>query len=117
MTFLEGVYLLIYSPLELLFELIFGISYIITGNVGAAIIPLSLCMNFLALPFYNRADAIQKEEREREKQMAPGVEHINKTFKSTEWYMMLQAFYRSNGYKPIYALRAFLPLLLEIPFL
>lgn len=116
MTVLEGFYQLVFGPLELLFEFIYGIAYNTVGNVGAAIIPLSLCMNFLALPFYNRADIIQKEEREREAVLAPGIEHIKKVFKADERYMILQAFYRVNRYKPIYALRSSLPLLLEIPF-
>ena len=81
MTLLQGLYQLMFYPLELLFELIYGVAYNIIGNVGAAIIPLSLCMNFLALPFYNRADAIQKEEGAREARMAPGVRHIKKCSK------------------------------------
>lgn len=116
MTVFQGFYQLVFGPLELLFELIYGVAYGIIGNAGAAIIPLSLCMNFLALPFYNRADAIQKEERAREARMAPGIDHIRSVFKADERYMMLQAFYRVNRYKPIYALRSSLPLLLEIPF-
>jgi len=116
MTILQGFYQLLFGPLELLFELIYGVAFGIIGNTGAAIIPLSLCMNFLALPFYNRADAIQKDERAREARIAPGVEHIKKVFKADERYMMLQAYYRINKYKPIYALRSSLPLLLEIPF-
>ena len=116
MSIFQGFYQLIFGPLELLFEFIYGIAYSIVGNVGNAIIPLSLCMNFLALPFYNRADAIQQEELEREKRMASDVEHIKEVFKADERYMMLRAYYRLKSYHPVYALRSFLPLILEIPF-
>ena len=117
MSILHAVYQFLFGPLELLFEVIYGVAFhIVDGNAGAAVIPLSLCLNFLLLPLYNRADAIQREEREREKQMSPGVVHINRVFKGDERYMMLQAYYRLNHYKPVMALRSSLPLLLEIPF-
>ena len=117
MSILQAIYQLLFGPLELFFEVIYGVAFhIVDGNAGAAVIPLSLCLNFLLLPLYNRADAIQRAEHDRDQRMAPGVEHINKVFKGDERYMMLQAYYRIHAYKPIYALRSSLPLLLEIPF-
>ncbi len=116
MTFFAALYQFLFGPLELLFEAVYSTAYNTLRNVGASIVPLSLCINFLLLPLYNRADAIQKEENEREKKMAAGVAHIKKTFKGDERYMMLQAYYRVNHHKPVYALRSSLPLLLEIPF-
>ena len=117
MSILQAIYQFLFGPLELFFEVVYGVAFhIVDGNAGAAVIPLSLCLNFLLLPLYNRADSIQKAEREREQRMSPGVEHINKVFKGDERYMMLQAYYRLHSYKPVYALRSSLPLLLEIPF-
>ncbi len=116
MTVLELLDQLLLGPLSLLFETIYGLSYQILDNAGAAILPLSLAVNFLLLPFYLRADAIQREEQELQKRMAPGVEHIKKCYRGDERYMMLQTFYRQNRYKPISALRSALPLLLQIPF-
>ena len=117
MSILQAIYQFLFGPLELFFEVVYGVAFhIVDGNAGAAVIPLSLCLNFLLLPLYNRADAIQKAEREREQLMSPGVDHINKVFKGDERYMMIQAYYRLHSYKPVYALRSSLPLLLEIPF-
>jgi len=117
MSILQAIYQFLFGPLELFFEVVYGVAFhIVDGNAGAAVIPLSLCLNFLLLPLYNRADAIQREEHDRQQLMSPGVEHINKVFKGDERYMMLQAFYRVHAYKPLYALRSSLPLLLEIPF-
>ena len=117
MSILQAIYQFLFGPLELFFEVVYGVAFhIVDGNAGAAVIPLSLCLNFLLLPLYNRADSIQKAEREREQRMSPDVEHINKVFKGDERYMMLQAYYRLHSYKPVYALRSSLPLLLEIPF-
>jgi len=117
MSILQAFYQALFGPLELFFEVVYGVAFhIVDGNAGAAVIPLSLCLNFLLLPLYNRADAIQKAEREREQLMSPGVDHINRVFKGDERYMMLKAYYRVHSYKPVYALRSSLPLLLEIPF-
>ncbi len=110
------IYQIVIGPLKIIMEVIYGAAYNILGNAGAAIIPLSLAVNFLLLPFYKRADAIQREERELEKKMAVGLAHIKDTFHGDERYMMQQAYYRVNQYKPIYALRSALPLLLQIPF-
>ncbi len=73
-------------------------------------------LNFLLLPLYRRADAIQAEERAVEARLAPWVTHIKKTFTGDERFMMLQTYYRQNDYRPFYALRGSLPLVLEIPF-
>lgn len=107
---------LILGPLELLFEFIYSNAYQVTGNVGLSIIALSLAMNFLVLPLYKRADALQEEERALNLKMKPGVDHIKKTFKGDERFMMLQTYNRQNGCKPYHALKGSLSLLLEIPF-
>ncbi len=116
MSFWHLLYQLLITPLELLFETIFSFAYSILGNVGLSIIPLSLIMNFLLLPFYNRAAVIQKEEHEREQRLAPGIEHIKKTFKGDKRFMILQTYYRQNHYSPIYTVRSSFSLLLQIPF-
>ncbi len=116
MTFGSILYQLFISPITLLLEVVFALFFSVLNSCGAAIFPLSLVVNLLLLPFYNRADSIQDEERRRQEKMAPFVEHIKKTFKGDERYMMLQSFYRENGYKPVYALRSTIALVLEIPF-
>ena len=110
------LYQMIIGPLELLFEVIFQISYKAIGNPGLAIIPVSLSINLLCLPLYLRADSIQKETREKEKSMAVCVNHIKTHFVGDEQYMMLQAYYRVKHYNPISTLRNSFSLLLQIPF-
>ncbi len=116
MSFGSILYQLFLSPLTLIFEAVYSTAFELLRSSGAAIFPLSLVVNLLLLPFYNRADAIQAEEREREKKMAPFVEHIKKTFKGDERFMMLQTLYKENNYKPIYAVRSSIALVLEVPF-
>lgn len=82
---------LLLMPLELIFEVIYGLSFNLFHNNGLSIFLMSLCMNLLLLPLYRRADIIQEEERETEKRLQPGVDHIKKTFSGDERFMMLQA--------------------------
>lgn len=116
MSFLAILNTLILQPLQLFFEVIFTIANRLIGDPGLSIIALSLAMNFLVLPLYKRADAMQEEERETELRLHKGVTHIKKTFKGDERMMMLQTFYRQNNYKPTYVLKGATSLFLEIPF-
>jgi YidC/Oxa1 family membrane protein insertase len=116
MSFLSLLYTLIISPLELLFEVIFTIANRAIGNEGLSIIFLSLAVNFLVLPLYKRADELQAEERDIQARMASRIRHIKKTFKGDERFFMLQEYYRINHYKPVYALKSSVSLLLQIPF-
>ena len=116
MTFLSALYTLVISPLELLFEIIFTIANKIIGNEGISIIFLSLAVNFLVLPLYKRADELQAEERDIQAKMASRIKQIKHTFKGDERFFMLQEYYRINHYKPIYALKSSVSLLLQVPF-
>ena len=116
MSFLSALYTLIISPLELLFEVIFSVADRLIGNSGLAIVFLSIAVNFLVLPLYKRADELQAEENDIQAKMAPTVKHIKKEFTGDERFFMLQAYYRVNSYKPVYALKSSASLLLQIPF-
>ena len=48
--------------------------------------------------------------------MAPKVGRIRKAFRGDERFMMLSAYYREQGYKPVYALRSAFSILIQIPF-
>lgn len=116
MSIAHAFYQLLIRPLELIFEVAYGVAIGLTNNHGLSIFVLSLTVNVLLLPLYRRADAIQDEERQIGQRLAPWVKHIKKTFSGDERYMMLQTYYRQNHYKPYYALRGMMPLVLEIPF-
>lgn len=116
MSFFSILGTLLIRPLRLLFEVIYMMAERVIGNPGLSIIVLSLLMNFLVLPLYRRADAMQEEEQQTELRLNKGVAHIKKTFKGDERMMMLQTYYRQNNYKPTYVLRGATSLFLEIPF-
>lgn len=116
MSFLEILDTILLKPLQMVFETAYMIVYKVTDSSGMSIVILSLFVNFLALPLYMRADAIQEEEHAIEKKLQRGVEHIKRTFTGDERMMMLQTYYRQNHYKPVYVLRSAVSLFLQIPF-
>ena len=116
MEFLSILYQLIFMPLQVIFEVIYYLAFRLIGNPGIAIVALSFVVNLLVLPLYNRADAIQEAERDIEAKLSKGVEHIKKTFKGDEQLMMLQTYYRQNGYSPLDSIKGSVSLFLEIPF-
>ena len=113
---LSFLYNLIIAPLVLVIELLFMLLYKLLNNGGFAIIGVSLIVNFLILPLYRRADAVQEEERDKQAAMKPWVDHIKRTFKGDERYLILQTYYRQQNYHPMYALKSSVSLLLQIPF-
>lgn len=111
-----ALYSIFIKPIEFLIELVFSIMNIICKNPGFAIVFVSIAVQLLCFPLYKRADAIQEQERQKQKEMKPWLEHIKKTFKGDERFMMQQAYYRIADYKPIYAIKGSVSLLLQIPF-
>ena len=116
MTLFDILYTIFIGPLELLYDVVYTLFYYVTSNPGLSIAALSIFINVLLLPLYNRADKIQEEAKNIENKLKPGVDHIKKYFKGDEQYMLIQTYYRQNNYKPYYSLKGLLPLLLEIPF-
>ncbi|MCR4763509.1 MAG: membrane protein insertase YidC [Lachnospiraceae bacterium] len=103
-------------PIEFLIEFIFSLCYQMIGSKGYSILAISIVISFLVLPLYKRSDAIQEEERRQQERMSEWVRHIKRTFRGEERAMMLSAYYAENGYRPYYALRGSVSLLLQIPF-
>lgn len=110
------LYNMIVGPLKLIFEIIYSIAFRVVRNPGLSIVFLSLAVNILVLPMYNSADRVQQRQKEIEEKLQPEIDHINRTFKGDEKYMMLQTFYRQNHYKPTDQLKGTISLLLQIPF-
>ncbi len=115
MSILTMLYDMVIGPLLILLEAVFAFSHRYL-SIGASIVVLSLTVNLLVLPLYRRADAIQEEERQAQIRLAPGVNRIKKAFRGNERFMMLQTYYRQNGYSQLAPLKGAVPLLLEIPF-
>lgn len=113
---LNVLYNLFIFPIELLVEIIYRGMYRLLNDYGAAVIGVSLVIQTLILPLYKKADAMQDQERERQKKMSRWVRHIRATFKGDERVMMLQTYYRQQNYKSWYPLRSSVSILLQVPF-
>ena len=113
-------YNILFAPLELVIEIIFEFLFRLLGkrefNQGLTLIGVSLVVSLSTLPLYRKADKIQREARQKQKDMDFWINHIRKTFKGDERFMMLQEYYRLNDYSPISSLKSAFPLLLQIPF-
>ena len=116
MSFWDILYKLILGPIELLLDVVFSLAKEFTGSPVLSIVVLSLAINLLVLPLYKKADDLQKEEQAISKRLKPRIDQIKEAFTGDERFMMLQTWYRQNHYKPWYALRGSLSLLLQIPF-
>ena len=112
----EFLYYLTIKPIWLLFEIIFRTIYKICNNPGLSILSVSIVMNILVLPMYLKSDALQDEERKKQKSMEYWVKKIRKTFSGDERFMILSEYYRQNDYQPYYVLKSSLSLLLQVPF-
>ncbi len=110
------LYTVIISPIEYFIETVFTTMNVLFSHPGMAIIFVSVAVQLLCFPLYKRADDIQEQERLKQKEMEHWVKHIKATFKGDERFMMQQAYYREAGYKPIYAIKGSISLLLQIPF-
>ena len=110
------LYNIFIMPIELFVEFVFSAANMVFDNPGTAIIFVSVAVQLFCFPLYKRADDIQNQERLKQKSMEHWVKHIKKTFSGDERFMMLQTYYREVGYKPIYAIKSSLSLLLQIPF-
>ena len=91
MSFWEILDTAFLKPLQILFEMIYIMTNKVIGNPGVSIVVLSLAINFLVLPLYRRADAMQEEERDMEAKLHRGVAHIKKTFRGDEASDLLSA--------------------------
>ena len=110
------LYNLAIKPLETLFEFIYSLMNRFFGAPIVCLVSLSLAVNLLCLPLYKRADAIREEEHKKQLRLARWTDHIKKTFKGDERYMMLTTYYRQNNYKTIHTLKSSVSLVLQIPF-
>ncbi|MCR5755248.1 MAG: membrane protein insertase YidC [Acetatifactor sp.] len=112
----KSLFFLFIQPLVLLIEFIFTNMSRVFGNHGVAIIMVSVVINLLILPLYKRSDAMQEQERLKQREMEKWVKHIRKTFRGDERFMMLSTYYRQQNYHPINAMRGSLSLFLQVPF-
>ena len=113
---LNFLYNLIIYPLYQIIEVVYLVVWKLFKNSGYAVLGVSVAVTFLCLPLYIIAEKWQEVERDKQKQMKPGIDRIKAAFKGDEQYMILTTFYKQNHYHPLMALRSSFSLLIQIPF-
>ena len=114
---LNFLYTVLIYPVYMFVDfMLFAADTLTRGNIGVSIVILSVCINLVCLPMYNMAEKLQEKERDVQAGMKSMIDRIKAVFKGDEQYMILSAYYREKGYRPVYALRAMFPLFIQIPF-
>ena len=113
---LEVLNLLLIEPIRTTLLYVLEAAHGASGSYGVALVILSLVFNLILMPAYHLAEIVQGREREIQHRMARKIAEFKFAFKGQERYWMLRTLYRQNDYHPIYALRALLPLAIQIPF-
>ena len=68
---LELLYLVCIAPLEFCMQIILRWGFYTTASYGLALILMSLAVNTVILPIYNKVEGWQEEERALKARMAP----------------------------------------------
>ncbi len=113
MTLLYDIFIL---PLETLFSLVFGIFYRLSGRYGFSIILLSLFFTALTTPIYFLAEKWKKKEFAFQARMAAELASVKKHYSGQKRFYLVKNVHRLHGYRPIYALRSSVGILVQIPF-
>ncbi|MCR5651303.1 MAG: membrane protein insertase YidC [Lachnospiraceae bacterium] len=111
-----ALFLIFVKPIEILIEVAYDMFFRVLKNPGATIVVVSLIVNILVLPLYNRADALQEQDRQERKKIEPYIRLIRSAFKGDERAFMMNELYRQQGYSPLSGLKGGLSLLLQVPF-
>ena len=104
------------QPIVYLIQLVFYFAYTFSWNCGLSIVAVSIVINLICFPLYQRADMAQLDEDNKQKSMIKWLDHIKKNFSGDEKLMLTNAYYRECDYSPIKMIRSMLALLLQIPF-
>ena len=113
---LTVLYTFFIAPLEALMTAVLGAAHDLIGSYGWSVAVMSLVVNTLILPIYNKAESWQEEERRIKKGFESTEAMIKRTFKGQERFAMLTTMRRQHGYSARLALRSSLGFFLQIPF-
>ncbi|MDH3432984.1 MAG: membrane protein insertase YidC [Gammaproteobacteria bacterium] len=106
---------------EWLRVLCFGMSWLFTflqslvGNVGLAIILLSVCVKVLMLPLTMIADRWQESVNKTTALLQPPIDAIKRQYKGEEANKRILAVYRDQNVHPLYTVKSLAGFLIQIP--
>lgn len=103
-------------PIEFIMEYFLELVHELSGDYGIGLIAVSFILSIGVLPLYHLAELWQGRERDIQRKLRPKIKEFKSVFKKYELHLYLKALYRQNGYHPIYSLRSFLGIMMQIPF-
>jgi YidC/Oxa1 family membrane protein insertase len=104
------------TPVERLLAFFFVRFVAATGSYGWSLVLLSLAVTVLTAPLYYVAELWKIQEQALQKKMARDLASIKKHYSGEKRFYLVRNVHRLNGYRPYYALRTSLGLLIQIPF-
>ncbi len=113
---LEFLYTVFIMPLEEAMRFILEWTLTETGSPTLGLIAVSLAVSLGSLPLYHIAEQWQNREREIQKRLKPKLDEFKQVFSGATLNAYTHALYRMHRYHPIFALRAIVGLLIQIPF-
>jgi len=87
----------------------------LVGNIGLAIILLSLCVKILMSPLTLIADRWQDSVNRTQALLQPHLDAIKREYKGEEAHERILAVYRDNGVHPMFPVKSLAGFLIQIP--
>ena len=113
---LDVLYNIFIFPIETILYWILSLYLQIFDSAGWSIIALSISVTIIMLPLFKIADFIQSKEQKQQKQMERELKTLADVPNIMERYFYTKEIYLQHKYKPIYALRGLMGLLVQLPF-
>jgi YidC/Oxa1 family membrane protein insertase len=113
---MHGFLAIFIEPLEALIRFFLESAYSLTQSYGFSIIVVSAVVSAGVLPLYALAESWQNKERELQNKLQPILAEFKTVYKGWQLHAFTQTLYRQNRYHPIYALRAYVGIAIQIPF-
>lgn len=109
---------ILWNPLRVL---CFGMLWLLTvlhglvGNIGFAIILLSLCVKIMMSPLTLIADRLQGSVNQTMAVLQPEIDMIKKAYKGEEAHQRILEVYKTHKVHPMYPMKSLIGFLIQIP--
>ena len=112
----DFLYFIFVYPLESLLGYVLKILHSCVHHYGLAIIFLSVLVNLFLLPLFLKADKMSKDHAKIKAELDLKIKEFKRVFKGMELHAYTKTLFRQRHYHPIYALKALVGLILQVPF-
>ncbi|MCK4889017.1 MAG: YidC/Oxa1 family membrane protein insertase, partial [Candidatus Aminicenantes bacterium] len=104
-------------PFILIIENLYDFLYTSINNFGTSLILLSIITSILMFFLKSLLKKFPERERQIQAILQPQIDKINKETTGVEKHQRISNLYKRYGYHPVLALRAAIPIFIQLPFL